>query len=130
MSETRNSDYKLPKIIFISVVRDFKMYDRLVRKNVYNSGADFIAFDNRSENIGIASRYNFFLDGYDFAEPAWFVFCHEDWEAKESIASKLNNLSTGNLYGPIGAKSIVTEKKIYRYSVGECWQSDKKKKVY
>ena len=61
MSETRNSDYKLPKIIFISVVRDFKMYDRLVRKNVYNSGADFIAFDNRNENIGIASRYNFFL---------------------------------------------------------------------
>lgn len=49
----------------ISVVRDFEMYDRLVRNNPFNKGADFSCFDNRQENLGIAARYNQFLNGYD-----------------------------------------------------------------
>lgn len=76
----------------ISVVRDFEMYDRLVRNNPFNKGADFSCFDNRQENLGIPARYNQFLNGYDFADEDWLVFCHEDWEVRESWQPLLERL--------------------------------------
>ena len=87
----------------ISVVRDFEMYDCLVRNNPYNKNAEFIVFDNNKENQGISARYNSFLDNYDYSNAAWFVFCHEDWEIKEDLAERLKDLDKSCLYGPIGA---------------------------
>ena len=117
----------MDKIIFISVVRDFEMYDRLVRKNEYNlnNGAEFVYFDNREENIAVSERYNSFLEAYDYKRPAWFVFCHEDWEAKEALAPKLKGLNKKSLWGPVGVYSIVTNEKIYRFLKGSCEQSNK-----
>lgn len=86
----------------ISVVRDFEMYNRLVKNNKFNHNADFIAFDNNKENKFISVRYNEFLNNYDYSKPDWFVFCHEDWEAKEDFSGKLKNLNKQFLYGPIG----------------------------
>ena len=117
----------MDKIVFISVVRDFEMYDRLVRKNEYNLNrwTEFVCFDNREENIGVSERYNSFLESYDYKKPAWFVFCHEDWEAKEALAPKLNKLSKKCLWGSVGVLSIVTKEKIYRFLKGSCEQSNK-----
>ena len=87
----------------ISVVRDFGMYDRLVRNNpFYPKGTDFVAFDNNKENKTIPERYNSFLDKYNYANDDWFIFCHEDWEVQEDLRKKLKNLDVNYLYGPIG----------------------------
>ena len=95
----------------ISVVRDFEMYNRLVKDNPFNKGAEFICFNNNEENLSISKRYNSFLNGYDYDNEDWFVFCHEDWEVKENLQSRLNEIDKDCLYGPIGVN--------WRYSVKE-----------
>lgn len=86
----------------ISVVRDFNMYNRLVRDNPNWKGVVFTVFDNNKENITIPKRYNHFLDNYDYSKDDWFIFCHEDWEIKEDLKNCLCNLDKNHLYGPIG----------------------------
>ena len=44
-----------------------------------------MAIDNNEENLPISARYNAFLDGYDYSNPAWFVFAHEDFELEELL---------------------------------------------
>jgi hypothetical protein len=44
-------------ITFISVVRDFEMYDKLVQTNPNTKGAEFVSFDNRVENKPISVQY-------------------------------------------------------------------------
>ena len=75
----------MSKTCFISVVRDFDLYNRVIANNPNLGDAQKIAFDNREENRPIPARYNEFLDGYDYSKPAWFVFCHEDFEPLESL---------------------------------------------
>ena len=90
-------------MIIISVVRDYEMYNRLVRNNAnYPQGTQFINYDNRIENVPIPVRYNTFLEQYDYSNPDWFIFCHEDWELKENIIDKLNKINKNAIYGPIG----------------------------
>lgn len=91
-------------MVYISVVRDFAMYDRLVRNNPSNAGAEFVAFDNNVENKTIPVRYNSFLNSYDYSKEAWFVFCHEDFQFLEPVAPKLESLDKGAIYGVFGAK--------------------------
>ncbi len=94
-------------IYFISVVQDFDLYNRLVRKNGFISNEqqiEFHAFDNSVKNIGVAERYNQFLDKYEYSKPAWFVFCHSDWEVLENVLPKIENLDKTFLWGPVGAK--------------------------
>lgn len=91
-------------MVYISVVRDFAMYNRLVRNNPSNAGAEFVAFDNNVENKTIPVRYNSFLNSYDYSKEAWFVFCHEDFQFLEPVAPKLESLDKGAIYGVFGAK--------------------------
>lgn len=87
----------------ISVVRNFEMYNKLVRNNpYYGEQAEFIIFDNNKENKSITARYNEFLKSYNYSKEDWFVFCHEDWELKENLLPKLENLDKNYLYGPVG----------------------------
>jgi hypothetical protein len=90
-------------ITFISVVRDFKMYDKLVQTNPNTKGAEFVSFDNRVENKPISVRYNEFLNSYDYSKDSWFIFCHEDYEFLEPIEPYLTSLDKNNLYGQVGA---------------------------
>lgn len=91
-------------MIIVSVARNLEMYERLVKNNKFNraAGAHFCLFDNNEENIGIAARYNSFLDAFDYRQPEWLVFCHEDWEVQEAWGKKLEKLDPGCLYGVIG----------------------------
>ena len=98
---------KTEAITIISVVRDFEMYDRLVRNNPRNAGATFVCFDNNIENRTIPARYNSFLDTYDYAKESWFVFCHEDFQFLEPLAGKLDLMDKGKIYGPIGQSSAL-----------------------
>lgn len=91
-------------LCIVSVVRDFEMYDRLVRNNPNNAGAEFLPFDNNAENKTIPVRYNSFLNSYDYSKEAWFVFCHEDFQFLEPLSGKLPTLDKGVIYGVFGAK--------------------------
>lgn len=113
-------------LMFISVVRDQTMYDRCVRNNPNVNRHQLVRCDNSIENKGIPFRYNEFLNGYDFNKPAWFIFCHEDFECLEDISDRVGALDPRNLYGPIGA---ITKRKFGVYFqwclLGEIIQSDK-----
>ena len=70
--------------ILVSVVRDFRMYEKCVQGNPFVSDCTKHPIDNRSENNAISLCYNRFLDAFDYTRPAWFVFCHEDFQMSES----------------------------------------------
>ena len=91
-------------VIIISVVRDHQMYDTCVRSNPFANCHTLCPLDNTRENKTIPVRYNEFLNGYDFSRPAWFVFCHEDFELKQHF-DELDTLDKNVLYGPVGARS-------------------------
>lgn len=94
-------------LIFISVVRDLRMYERCLQNNPNVNLHRLVRCDNSIENKGIPVRYNEFLNGYDFNNPAWFIFCHEDFEPLENFSPKLEGLDPNKLYGPIGTLTKV-----------------------
>lgn len=91
----------------ISVVRDFATYERCVRKNPHIPDGSIVMLDNRERNDFVGSCYNRFLDGYDYTRPAWFVFCHEDFEIQDDIVSVLAGADKHSVYGPIGVVTRV-----------------------
>jgi hypothetical protein len=98
-------------MIIISVVRDFEIYQRLVRDNRFNRAALVYPIDNREKNDGVSVCYNRFLDQYDYTQEAWFVFCHEDWEIQEDWQGKFDKLDKTSLHGPVGVR-VVGRKRI------------------
>jgi hypothetical protein len=98
-------------LVIVSVVRDFEIYQRLVRGNRFNCGAQFYPVDNRERNEAVPVCYNRFLEHYDYSQEAWFVFCHEDWEIQEDWQKRLGELDTESLYGPVGVR-VVGRKRI------------------
>ncbi len=100
----RNKESRMTDVKVISVVRDSEMYDKCVKNNPYFHDCELVVQDNRVENKGIAERYNEFLNRYDYTQPAWFVFCHEDWQPQEAVVNKLKNLPKDSIYGVIGVK--------------------------
>ena len=108
----------------ISVVRDFALYNRLVKENCFLSEAQFVAFDNLNENKTISARYNSFLEAYDYSKPQWLIFCHEDWELKENLAEKLSLLDKNAIYGPTGRFDNMAGLK-ENQNIGQIINSDK-----
>ena len=92
----------MSNVTIVTVVRDWEMYEKLVRDNTCCKGARFVPFDNRLINQPIPIRYNNFLDSYDYSQESWFVFCHEDFEFQENVLEITHKLSKEALYGPIG----------------------------
>lgn len=90
------------KSVVISVSRDPVIYSRCIVNNPYVGSLDRIVIDNREENAPIPVCYNRFLDGYDYSQEAWFVFCHEDFELREDISSLLAMWDHLALHGVVG----------------------------
>lgn len=93
------------KIVLVSVVRDFAMYEKCVKANPFTAGCELCAIDNRERNEGIPRGYNAFLNARSVDEEAWYVFCHEDFELKEPL--NLASADPESLWGPIGAATKV-----------------------
>lgn len=110
-------------MVVISVVRDFDLYEKLVKSNYFYGNAKFISFDNNNENIGISKRYNSFLESYDFNTEEWFVFVHEDWQLKQNLSKTIKNLDKNFIYGVCGA--FYNSKKNSQYLFGQITQSKK-----
>ena len=94
----------IDKVVIISVVRDFEMYAKCVSGNSHNANAVLQSYDNKDMRESVPVVYNRFLESYDYSYPAWFVFCHEDFEFLESVAEKLNSVDRQSIYGPIGGR--------------------------
>jgi len=90
------------KFVFISVVRDYRMYSSCISGNPFCSGGSFVTFDNRCDNVSIPVRYNSFLNSIPSDEDAWLIFCHEDWQPLQNISEILPGLDRDTIYGPIG----------------------------
>ena len=95
---------QLNDVLLVSVVRNFEMYRNFFERNAALAGVKLLPADNRVENLPIPVRYNTFLDGYDYSQPAWFVFAHEDFEIREPIMGKLADCDCGSLWGVIGGR--------------------------
>lgn len=111
------------KVVFVSVVNDYEMYGKCLEGNpfVYSIPSHrLVDYDNRRDNVPIPVRYNDFLDGYDYDENAWFVFCHCDWEPLEPLDAVLADLDRDCLYGPVGSCSETVGGVLYREIAGGC----------
>lgn len=114
------------KVVVVSVVRDFSMYDKCIRENPYCSGCELHPVDNRSENEGIPHGYNGFLRSRPSYEDAWYVFCHEDWQPKENLVDRITRLGRDSLWGVIGASTRVKWGFWHQWSlVGTVFQCNK-----
>ena len=113
-------------INIVSVVRDFEMYNKCIAQNTFVNHHTLCLLDNSSENKGIPFRYNQFLEGYDFSYPSWLVFCHEDFEFKQSIDDALAALDRNVLYGPIGVRTDIRWGLLYTWRlIGQIIESNK-----
>ena len=91
------------KVIVVSVVRNFELYDKFVARNTNYQGACFKSFDNSEDNIPIPIRYNAFLDSHDYPAKSWLMFCHEDFELREDIVTLMNHFDPCALHGVVGS---------------------------
>lgn len=100
------------------------MYSRCVSDNEFLKAYSFKCYDNSTDNIGIAERYNDFIDrnitpDSDF----WVIFCHQDFGFEEDPGPKLAQLPHNCIYGPIGVnihfKFSVWPPKLFRRKVTE-----------
>lgn len=115
----------MSRVIIISVVRDFSMYEKCVRGNPNCVGAEFAVFDNRVENQGLSYLFNRFLSSRPENEDAWYMFCHEDFELREPICPLLDKLDSQSLWGPIGARTT-RHFVYYKWELlGRVWQCDR-----
>lgn len=89
-------------ITIFSVVRNYVLFNAFVRDNPCLSECKIIDKDNRFENKSITVRYNDFLESYDFEQPGWIIFCHEDFEFLENITKRLEICDTNCIYGICG----------------------------
>jgi len=109
----------------VSVVNDYAIFDRCVRKNAFirqYANIRVFDFDNTKSNVTIPRRYNSFIDSYDFNKPGWIVFCHCDWELMQDINKWLEHADPNNVYGAIGVRIEYTGRKAYAATSGYVYE--------
>ena len=100
------------KVVIISAVRDYDMYDKCISANPNCRGCELVPYDNREKNESIPVLYNRFLDSRPADEDAWYVFCHEDFEPLEPLPEVIAKADRGSLWGPIG---VITRRRFFIY---------------
>ncbi len=93
----------LRRVVIVSVVRNQLMFQKCIETNPNCRDVEILKIDNTKENKGIPTCYNAFLNSFDYSKPAWILFCHEDFEIRESLQPLLKNINTSSIYGPCGA---------------------------
>ena len=93
------------RTVIVSVVNDFQIYDRFFRTSPNVVGCELFPFDNRTRNETIPVLYNRFIDVFDYTNPGWIVFAHQDFEFLESLREWAARLDPNIIYGPHGART-------------------------
>ncbi len=86
----------------VTVVNDFDTFSRCIGENSHLKDSEVIVFDNNVENIGVAERYNSFIDTLDENSDFWIGFLHQDFIFNENPLKKLENLPKNAIYGAVG----------------------------
>ena len=97
----------MSKVVYISVVRDFGMYNKCLRDNSCVEDGELVPVDNRVDNAHVSFCYNRVFDSRPVDEDAWYVFCHEDFQPLEPVSPLLADCDRDVLWGPIGAATRV-----------------------
>jgi hypothetical protein len=104
-------------ITIVTVVNKFDIFASTIGENRFMNVHTIHRYDNRQDNIGIAKRYNDFIENH-MPDDAWVVFCHQDFGFEEEIAPRLALLDKNVIYGPIGTgptKQLVFIASLSRY---------------
>jgi hypothetical protein len=111
----------------VTVVRDVTMYNACIASNPYLKNAVKHFCDNTCINRTIPYHYNKFINGFDFNQQAWIVFCHEDFEIQCDLEELLSKCNRDSLYGAVGArKKTLIPFTLCRWQiVGDMKESDK-----
>ena len=88
----------------VSVVNNFELYEHCIKENNFLANCRLKFYDNTKENIGIAERYNDFIETNitPDSDDCWVIFCHQDFGFEEDPDLKLATLSPDCIYGPVG----------------------------
>lgn len=99
----------MTQVVFVSAFTDASLYAKCILENPFvrdNEDIGTQGYSNAQDNRSISVRYNQFLNDWDDAKDAWFMFCHSDWEILEDVTAKLDGLDKSVIWGPIGAKLL------------------------
>ncbi len=88
----------------VSVVNNFEIFDRCIKGNEFLKNAEIIVYDNTVENIGIAERYNTFIDTIKESDDFWVAFIHQDFIFCEDLNLRFKNMDKNSIYGAIGVR--------------------------
>lgn len=118
------------EIYVITVVRDWKMYNKCISTNQNLKNCILQPYENLRINERLPTIYNRFLNEYNYDNQAWFIFCHEDFQFYEKPVDFLEKVSENFIYGPIGAVLEKTQSHILgglwiSKLLGEIEESDK-----
>lgn len=106
------------QIHIITVYNDLNIFNQMIGENPIMNRFNLTAYDNTTDNIGISTRYNSFLNTDQ--PKGWLIFCHQDFAFLEDISDKLANLNKDCIYGPIGVvgeKQFIFELKIRGFKI-------------
>lgn len=105
-----------PDCCIVTSVRDKTRYERCILRNPATEGCLMVMLNDADESLSVSSRYNIFLETYDYQRPTWFIFCHEDFEPCESLREAVATLHPMRIYGPLGTRR--KNKDAFRYDRG------------
>lgn len=81
-----------------------EMVERYIGSNPNVNGYPATLYDNRAENIGIAERYNHFIENE--MRDGWVIFMHHDMSFDEDPLARISGLPTDSIYGVIGVALV------------------------
>lgn len=93
---------KTRPVQIVCVVNNLDIFNKAFKDNACISRLPVHRYDNTTENVGIAQRYNHFIQQY-MHDDSWVIFCHQDFRFLEDPRIRLRGLDPNYIYGPIGA---------------------------
>lgn len=89
----------------VCVSHELELYRRHVGGNPHVNRHPICLYDNRLENVGVAARYNHFIETrLPQVGDAWIVFLHHDFSFDEDPAPFLARMPHNAIYGVIGTR--------------------------
>src|SRR5574344_2710316 len=91
------------KLKIVTVANNLEVFDKVIKNNGNVKDFEVFLYDNSKENIGIAERYNSFInENVKQDSNFWIIFCHQDFGFNENPYNKISKLNKKHIYGPIG----------------------------
>ncbi|CAM3951038.1 glycosyltransferase [Smaragdicoccus niigatensis] len=100
---------------YVCVSHRPEIFEKYVGSNTNIPANAVQLYDNTTENVGIASRYNDFIDNQ--MGDGWVVFMHHDMQFDEPLQPRLSVTPRDSIYGVIG--TVVEQGRRYVHFGGD-----------